>query len=1096
MIESQNKSNGNEKRYWRSLEEFHGTPQLDALIDQEFGNAAPPASDGLSRRHWLQIMGASMAFGATLTGCRYPAEKMAPFAFRPAGRTPGVPRTFSTMLEFGGIARPVVATSYDGRPIKLDGNPDHPDSGGGSDTFTQATILELYDPDRSRDPVQKGDSAPGSLTWGDAVNNFKSLLAGPGAAVLSEPVSSPTLRRLRGKLLAANPDTRWFEFTSVSNDNSLAGSRMAFGADYRPVYHLDAARIVVTLDADPLGTDPASIRLTRDFMAGRDADHGKMNRLYSVESDFSKTGAVADHRLPLRFAQVGSFLAALESLIDATPGKVDGHLPYAERVLAAIASDLFANQGAGVVMVGASQPAEVHARAFRINSKLGNIGKTVSLLEVADAGASGVDQLKQLTELIGSGAVSTLLILGGNPVFYAPSDLKFADALQSVTNSVHLSVFRDETSRLCDWHLNASHPLECWGDGISSDGSTIIAQPLLEPLFNGWSAIEFLAVLTGEADWKTATAAEEHDSVPNRHDEDAARQSHHGHIHSIGLAAVQETHLGMMGVDSARAWQAAVRNGFIEKSAAAPAKPALLEMNLNPDDGQWKSAWSSGDPELIFRPSASIYDGRFGNNGWLQELPDFVTKLTWDNAALVNPVTADALQLEHGKVVNLKVGENTISLPVYVLPGLANGTVCTWLGYGRTAAGRVAGDANYSIDSVGSDIRPLRTSGNWWSVPTVTVVPTSTTYKLASTQDHFRMDALGRDEINRRMAPEGKMIREGSYSSYEKFLAEHPIDHGDHDAAHAPAATGTEDGAAGHESSGHAAHWPQNHHLHFENFDLTRAGWRDEPAPYKWGMSIDLNKCTGCGSCVIACQAENNIPVVGKDQVSRGREMQWMRIDRYFITDAGDEVGANPAIARQPVACQQCESAPCETVCPVAATTHSDEGLNDMVYNRCIGTRYCGNNCPYKVRRFNYYNYTDAQTFLKLPDADRLNKADLQLQSMMMNPEVTVRSRGVMEKCTYCVQRIQNTKIVAKTEGNRRIRPNEIRTACQDACPAQAILFGDIQDPVSDVARAHRNPRAYALLEELNIAPRTRYLARVRNPHPDLESTQSSATAH
>ena len=1086
MIQSQKNNEGNGKRYWRSVEEFQGTGELDALIDQEFGSAAPPPTDGLSRRRWIQIMGASMAFGATLTGCRYPAEKIAPFAFRPAGRTPGIPESFSSMLEFGGFARPIVATSYDGRPVKLDGNPDHPDSGTGSDTFTQATILELYDPDRSRSSIKTGATGQAEVTWSDAVNNFKSLVAGPGVAILSEPVSSPTQRRLREKLLASNPSAKWFEFTSVSADNSDAGSRLAFGSAFRPVYKLENAKVVVTIDADPLGTDPSCIRLSREFMAARDVDHGKMNRLYSIESDFSKTGAVADHRLPLRFAQVGSFLAALETLIDGTPAKVDSHLPYNEKVLAAVAEDLVANRGAGVVMVGKYQPADVHARAFRINTKLGNIGKTVNLIESAGASElSGVEQLKQLTEMMVAGSVTTIVILGGNPVFYGPSDLDFGAMLKEVKNSVHLSVYRNETSRVCGWHLNAAHALESWGDGISEDGSTIIAQPLIEPLFDGWSAIEFLAMLTGEANLSAVSHDHDAEHVNDRHAEDASRVSHHGHIHGVGLTTVQNTHLGSLGSDPNKAWQTAVRKGFIEGTSAASASPALLEMTLGASDGEWKNAWASGDPELIFRPSGSIYDGRFANNGWLQELPDFITKLTWDNAALVNPVTADKLGLEDGKIVNLKVAEYTISMPVYILPGLANGTICAWLGYGREAAGRVAGDADHSIDSIGSDVRPLRTSGNWWSVPAVTVVPTSTAYVLATTQEHFRMDQLGRDEINDRMAPDGKMIREGNYTSYEEFLVKHPIE--DHDHEHA------EDS---HADNGHTAHWPEKHHLHFENFDLTRAGWMDEPVAHKWGMSIDLNKCTGCGSCVVACQAENNIPVVGKDQVMRGREMQWMRIDRYFITDEGDTDGTNPAIARQPVTCQHCESAPCETVCPVAATTHSDEGLNDMIYNRCIGTRYCGNNCPYKVRRFNYYNYTDAQTFIKLPGADRLGKADLQLQSMMMNPEVTVRSRGVMEKCTYCVQRIQNTKILAKTEGNRKIGANEIRSACQDACPSNAILFGDIQNPESDVAKAHHNPRAYSLLEELNIGPRTRYLARVRNPHPAIEPMAASVAAH
>ncbi len=1077
MIQKQTSGDG--RRYWRSLEEFQGRLDLDSVIDNEFAAAVPPATDGVSRRRWLQIMGASMAFGATLTGCRYPAREIAPFAFRPAGRTPGIPEQFSTMLEFSGVARPLVATCYDGRPIKLDGNPDHIDSRGGSDIFTQATILELYDPDRSRSASRSGPDGETRVTWVDAVNNFKSLVAAEGVAVLAEPCSSPTQKRLKEKLLAANPAARWFEFTSISCDNSDAGSRLAFGSVHRPVYRLDGAKVVLTLDADPLGAHPAVARLARDFFAARDPDHHKMNRLYSVESDLTKTGAMADHRLALRFDQVGSFLAALEAALTAGSATGDGER---EKFLAAIVDDLLKNKGASVVMVGRAQPPEVHARAFRINSMLENFGKTIDLLEVPGAAEnSGVEQLKELVQSIESGSVKTLIVLGGNPVFYAPSDVKLEEAIRAASQSVHVSYYRDETSRACKWHLNAAHPLESWGDGLSYDGTVLIAQPLINPLFDGYSVIEFLALLTGEVDVHDI----EHHEPVSPSPAIAAAASTHVH-HRPGLVALHNTHSAALSGAGESAWQKAVQAGFIAGSAAAAATPAVREMTLTTDVELWKNVWSKGDVELVFRPAPTIHDGRFANSGWLQELPDFITQLTWDNAALVNPVTADSLGMEHGKVSSFKVAEKSVSLPVYVLPGLADGTICMWLGYGRTAAGRVAGDADYTIDSIGTDIRPLRTSGNWWSVPTATVTPTSTKFRLAQTQDHFRIDDLGREEISRRMAPEGELLREGTWESYEKYLAEHGEGH---TAEH-------EEDQAGGESHDHHSGWPGHYHLHFKNFDLTTAPWRDEKVPHKWGMAIDLNKCTGCSACVIACQAENNVPIVGKEQVLMSREMQWIRVDRYFITEKGDDKGANPKIGRQPMTCQQCEAAPCETVCPVAATTHSDEGLNDMVYNRCIGTRYCGNNCPFKVRRFNYLNYNDSQTFIKLPGADRLKRADLELMSMVMNPEVTVRSRGVMEKCTFCVQRIQNTKILARTEGNRPIGDNEIRTACQDVCPTGAIVFGDIQNEKSNVAAAHHNPRAYMLLEYLNIYPRTRYLARVRNSHPSLEQSAAVVAAH
>ncbi|MGI9518333.1 MAG: TAT-variant-translocated molybdopterin oxidoreductase, partial [Pirellulaceae bacterium] len=636
MIKPNPNSNG--KNYWRSLDELQGNPQLDEVIEHDFGAAAPPATDGVSRRRWLQLMGASMAFGSMMSaGCRYPAQNIAPFAFRPQGRTPGVPQSFSTTLEMGGYARPVVATSYDGRPIKLDGNPDHPDSRGVSDIFTQSTILELYDPDRSRTPARKGDDGLLEVTWDDAINQFKSLVAGSGVAVLAEPCSSPTVHRLRQVMLDANSDARWFEFTSVSDDNSDEGSRTVFGDVYRPQLRLADAKVIVAIDADPLGDVARGSRNTLDYTSSRDADRVmhdpsfEMSRLYCVESDFTKTGSNADHRLPLRFSQIAPFLAALEAVIDSGSSEVDTSASEAEQVLAAMAEDLLKHKGAGAVVVGACQPAEVHARAFRINSKLENLGKTIVLNQpIAAPEKPGVEQLRELTEAINQGSIQTLLILGGNPVFFAPSDLNFADALARVANTCHLSLYRDETTLACKWHMNAAHPLETWGDGTAPDGSVCLAQPMINPLFGGKSVIELLAILTGQEQH----SHDEHSHDEHSHDEPTGEQhaegehagehDDHAHDKALGLMMVQETHAGSLGGHHpGDAWQLAVRKGFIADSAVAPSAPGLQLVNLPADDGSWKNVWNGSEPELIFRPSPSIYDGRFANNGWLQELPEF-----------------------------------------------------------------------------------------------------------------------------------------------------------------------------------------------------------------------------------------------------------------------------------------------------------------------------------------------------------------------------------------------------------------------------------------------------------------------------------------
>ena len=1082
-------------------------PGFNEAIDHDFGAATDYHDDGLSRRRWLQLMGASLALGGA-AGCRYEEETIAPFAFRPQGRIPGIPEKFATMLDFGGVAQPIISTNYDGRPIKLDGNPDHAGSMGGSSTFTQARMLEFYDPDRLRVPLKaagKGDQQV-DTSWESLADAFGTILSKSdlsGVAILAEPTSSPSLFRLQREFMKKGG--AWFTFAPVADDNKREGSKLAFGKPHRANYALDKAKVIVSLDADILGQDPAGVANSFTFAMGRDVDSAKgMSRLYSVESQFSVTGAAADHRLSLPSQRIIEFAGALAAAIRAGKTEVDASLPYREKMLAAMASDLLTHKGEGVIVVGERQPPVVHAVVHRLNEELGNIGKTVLLSELPDADrVSTLDSIADLANQIDGGQIKSLVIVGGNPVYSAPRSLKFGSLIEKLEHSLHVSCVNNETSRKCQWVSAMAHPLESWQDGYAFDGSVLIGQRLINPLFGGKSDLETLSALMG---------LEEVDSQQ----------------------IVQKTH-GLSG----SAWQQAVHDGFIADSAAKTATPSASAENSIDVFDDWAKPWDGESVEVVFATSNSVYDGRHANNSWLQELPDFFTKISWDNVASVSPATGKKLGLKQGKLMTLKIEGAEVSLPVNIQPGQADGSVGVEIGYGRTAAGRVGGDATKNIDSIGVDVSPLRSLDNWLlasNLKSDVIQPTGTSYKLALVQEPWTIDDTGRNEIQARMfrdadkseTKRSALLREGSFDSFKAFLDKHPMDeshghdghdHHDGDKDHASglkkgqlpiigqvsftrpekdahAADDSHEGEDAHhdEHAHHAPQWPEAFHMHHELFDLTPGSRQmyaneDPTTTNVWGMSIDLNKCIGCNSCVVACQSENNIPVVGKADVWRGREMHWMRIDRYYGDNLYNEAAiedGDKQIVHQPVTCHHCENAPCETVCPVAATVHSSEGLNDMVYNRCIGTRYCGNNCPYKVRRFNFFNYADAKTFLKYPGADNLQPGDRDLQHLMMNPEVTVRSRGVMEKCTYCVQRIQNTKIQANNEGRRPIGPNEITTACQDACATKAIKFGDLHDPESDVAKAHANPRSYVMLEELNNRPRTKYLARVRNVHPAL----------
>jgi molybdopterin-containing oxidoreductase family iron-sulfur binding subunit len=832
---------------------------------------------------------------------------------------------------------------------------------------------------------------------------------GAGLAVLSESFASPTLARLASELRNRFPKSQWATYDAVSDESRLAGLRRATGRDVDVVLRLDRAAVILCLDADPLLSDPEMIRHARGFAAGRRVANGTaMNRLYAVEGVYSLTGAMADHRLRLASRHIAAFVASLASRLGA-PGASDFTVDGIDgRWIDALARDLLANRGRSVIVAGERQPPAVHAAVCALNTHLGNTGVTVGYRETRDAALPSVQSLATLVSAMQAGAVQTLMVLGGNPVFDAPADLDFAGALAKVPHTIALGHTVDETSSKAEWHVPLAHYLESWGDARAVDGTLSVTQPLILPLFGGKSAVELLALAAGGAD-------------------------------RPGYDAVRDTWRPILGeAEFDRRWNRVLHDGLLAGSESADVSPDMAADPFGELRQVAATAERSDVLELVFLPSASVHDGRYANDGWLQELPDPLTKLTWDNPALVSPNTAETLGLASGDVVTLESAGRSLELPVWIQPGMADRVVALTLGYGRTRAGRIGSNVGFDTFTVRTLAAPGFTTG-------ATLLAGGRAFPLAATQNHGSME--GRP-----------IVRETTFAE----LQGHGPEQGTADGQHAEPSHGAPGGTGTVSALG--VFPGQTHH-----FSL----WKEHTYDHgrQWGMTIDLNACIGCNACVTACQSENNVPVVGKAQVAKGREMHWLRVDRYF---SGEPAG-NPEVVFQPVPCMHCEDAPCEQVCPVAATVHDAQGLNVMVYNRCIGTRYCSNNCPYKVRRFNFFNFTKST-----PDILRL----------AMNPDVTVRARGVMEKCTYCTQRINRAAIDAKL-GGRELRDGDVRTACQQACPAGAIEFGDLRDPSSRVVKAKGDPRNYALLAELNTRPRTTYLARVRNPNPELEGVSA-----
>jgi molybdopterin-containing oxidoreductase family iron-sulfur binding subunit len=1039
------------RRYWRSLDELADTPEFKDWLHREFPQGASELEDGQNRRQFLKIMSASFALaglGLAGAGCRRPEEKLEPFGQQQADYIYGEPQYFATAMPTRTGAIPLVVKSYEGRPIKIEGNALYPGSNGGTDRYAQASILDLYDPDRARHFKQDGKvvSREEALKALESLSQKFAGNQGDGLAFLAESSTSPSRARLQKIIADKFPQSKWFTYDAIDSGIHQRAATQAFGQSVKPIFNFDKAKVILSLDCDFLGGEDDTHNHIRKFAAGRKAGEG-MSRLYVIESLFTLTGASADHRLRVAAGLVGQIASAILAVTTGSSGSIPGGVD--PKWISELAKDLVANRGNVLVVAGQRQPVEVHLIANAINSALGAIGNTVTLMPTA-LNANGSVYLPSPMEIanvdlknLNSEAIDTLIIVGGNPAY----NLNWVSKAKSV---IRLGYYEDETSEKSNWNFPATHYLESWGDATTSDGLMVPVQPLIQPLFGGINELEFLARIAGESQ----------------------------------ISAYEIVRAGFG--DTEENWKKFLFAGYAQSAKALPTNDNGKAIETPPVTNL--AVPSASSLEVIFFRDAKVDDGRYANNGWMQELPDPVTKMTWDNAVLISRKTAREHGVANGDVVEITLNGRKVTGPIWTQPGMADYSLGLALGYGREKAGRVGTGVGFNAYKIFSG-KYIETGA--------TIRKTGETYTLACTQNHWSMEGH-------------PAVREANLDEFlkePKFAAE----------------------------NFHGVEPPIVQSLYPNPLDEAK-----KTALHQWGMSVDLNACVGCGTCVIACQSENNIPIVGKDQVLRGREMHWMRIDRYFTSDPKRK--NNPSIfdpmadenqtdekqqfaewiddvqaVNQPMMCQMCEAAPCENVCPVAATVHDQEGLNVMAYNRCIGTRYCSNNCPYKVRHFNFLDFnkrpltelkgpvysttlthkTDGQWDLlrwwKDPNSGMRSEDEWDLIKLSKNPDVTVRMRGVMEKCTYCTQRIEQAKIAQKVKAGAtgNVRLSEAagtvpKTACQQACPAGAIVFGDVSDADSSVSKLKLLPHNYSVLGDLLTKPRTTYLARIRNPNPAM----------
>jgi MoCo/4Fe-4S cofactor protein with predicted Tat translocation signal len=994
------------KTYWRSVDELADTPAFREMVEREFPAQAAEWIDPVSRRGFLKVMSASLAL-AGLSGCtKQPDEPIYPYVKEPEDLVLGRPVYFATAMPFNTGAVPLLVKTDAYRPIKLDGNPEHPVNRGSSDPLSQGSLLDLYDPDRSQRVINRGEvrEFAAFLAAFRAMLSDKKASGGTGLYILSDTVTSPSLAAQWKAAQQSFPNAKWVQWDPVNRDSAYSASKTAFGDYYDAQYRLQDADVIVSLDADFLSsiTHPGFLRLAADYASRRKLLDSSvtMNRLYAVESAPSTTGFKAEHRLALKPSDLAPFAAALAAAVGAGGGSAQPPSGPAGKFLSAIAADLKANAGKCVVIPGEQQTPAVHMAAIAINQALGNVGKTVVYTETVNPMPSIQGQdLVSLVSDMQAGKVDWLVILNANPVYTAPVDLHFEEALNKVKVSAHLGSHLNETGLVTEWHINGAHYLESWSDTRAYDGTATVIQPMIDPLYGGKTAHDVIQSMLDQPDLTPY---------------DVVRKTWQG---SLGAG------------DAEHAWRKILHDGMVGGTAFA-AKTVSARIG---DLQATASNAADGTVEVIFRPDPHVYDGRYANVGWLQEIPKPVTSMSWDNAALMSYRTLSKFKLAEQDVIAIESNGNTVLAPVLAVPGHPDDAVTVYLGYLRPHGGRVAGGLGFNAYSI-------RTSNALLFAPGATIKNTGKTYEFAVTKSHYtdhRSVMAGGDGSGTHSLEGNEALTRGivRYATLDEFKENPNFAHEEED--------------------------PKPDTSLFAN-------WRyDKNA---WGMAVDMNSCVGCNACVVSCYAENNIAVVGRHNTMTGRIMQWLRIDTYFEGDLDA-----PKAHFQPMTCQHCENAPCEQVCPVGATVHSPEGLNVMVYNRCVGTRYCSNNCPYKVRRFNFLLYSDWDT---------------ESLKLMRNPDVTVRSRGVMEKCSYCLQRISAAKISADKQ-NRDIRDGEVVTACQQACPTGAIVFGNINDKASKVAKVKAQQRNYGVLADLNTRPRTTYIAEVFNTNPELSEART-----
>jgi molybdopterin-containing oxidoreductase family iron-sulfur binding subunit len=1058
--------------YWRSLDELADTPEFRQWAEREFPAGASELTDPVTRRSFVKLMSASFLLaGLGATGCRRPVENIYPFAKTPENYVHGLPQFFATAMPSRRGATPLLVKSSDGRPTKVEGNPDHPDSNGGTDPFAQASVLGLYDPDRAQN-FKKNGSVVSKAAALDALSALAGTFGhGEGVAFLMEQSSSPSRARMQKLVSERYPSARWFAHEAVDLDAARLAAVLAYGKSVAPYYNLDKAEKILALDCDFMGTEENAAGHIRRFAQGRHVA-GKddpMSRLYAVESLFTLTGMNADHRLRVAPSLMAAVVARMalnilpSSELDAKLKELSAPAQTYDEWIKPCAKDLLASGGKSLVMGGYRLPPEAQHLILAMNEALGAVNRTVEFHEAPETGG---EDFGVLAEALRSAKFQTLVILGGNPAYNAPADLDWEQSNPGGTKGmktiVRLGYHEDETScppltqMTIQWDLPMAHFLESWGDARTANGTLVPIQPLIEPLFDGVTELEVLAILAG---------------APKTKPYEIVRDT----FRAIGGPAEND-------------WRKFLHDGYLTGSASEAVSVTFNGKLTGPMLDLLKPP--AGPPnaqklDVVFHRDYKMDDGRHNNNGWLQELPDPVTKLTWDNAILVSPRTArelklapdepkgDQMQKFFDQVVEIELGGRSVQGTIWVQPGMADYTVGLALGYGRKKTGRVGHGCGYNAYQV-------RTRDALHYASNATLKKAGATAQLSTTQSHWNME--GR-------AP----VREANLEDFRRqpdFAARMTLEKP-----------------------------PVSTPMYPNPLDTTKLN-----GLHQWGMAIDLNKCVGCSACMVACQSENNIPIVGKEMVGKSREMHWIRIDRYYsgLKTKGAKPEDDPQAVVQPMLCQQCEAAPCENVCPVNATSHDDEGLNVMVYNRCVGTRYCSNNCPYKVRRFNFFDYNrrpldklyqspldprnrkngkwEALRWWEDPDRGNIEEQQWQLVRMVKNPDVSVRMRGVMEKCTFCVQRLEQAKIAAKVKARAsdHIRLSEKegtipRTACQQACPAEAIAFGDISDKESTVSKWKDNPRNYAVLDFLNTKPRLTYLAKVRNPNPEMPDSQKHA---